>query len=126
MDMLDDEVCNKIGRPFIRAEENPKHIPYYPLENIVFYSYIPFLRDRVMSREFEFLIMDLELNFLYSDFIRQFLSEFSAKWRLSEMGRVGWGRGLVYTFPIGTCSGRSHIVECILNFFIIFFFPSIK
>lgn len=100
VDMLDDEVCNKIGRPFIRAEENPKHIPYYPLENIVFYSYIPFLRDRVMSREFEFLIMDLELNFLYSDFIRQFLSEFSAKWRTVRDGKggVGEGTGLHFSY----------------------------
>ena len=73
MEMVDEEVCEKTGRKFVLEEEDPKHIPYYPLGNIIFYSYVPHLRDRVMSREFEFLIMDLQLQFMYSKFIKEFM-----------------------------------------------------
>ena len=50
--MVDDEPCSAVGRKLIREEEQQKHLPHYPLQNIVFYTQIPFLKNMVMSREF--------------------------------------------------------------------------
>lgn len=69
--LVDEETCPNIGRKLVREEEKEKHMQHYPLKNIVFYAQIPYLLDRVMSREFEFLLADLGLHFIFSQYLKE-------------------------------------------------------
>ena len=78
--MVDEESCSAVGRKLIREEEQQKHLPHYPLQNIVFYTQIPFLKNMVMSREFEFLLADLGLHFVFSQYLKEAVGECRAPW----------------------------------------------
>lgn len=87
--LVDEETCPKIGRKLVRADEKEKHMQHYPLKNVVFYTQIPYLHDRVMSREFEFLLADLGMHFVFSQYMKEAMGECSC----GELG-VGWQSGV--------------------------------
>lgn len=88
--MVDEESCSSVGRKLIREEENQKHLPHYPLQNIVFYTQIPFLKNMVMSREFEFLLADLGLHFVFSQYLKEAVGECCsiASWKEAGLARA--------------------------------------
>ncbi len=72
---VDGKNCHKIGRQMIPEEEDQAKLKYYPLKNIVFYTQLPHLKEQVMSREFEFLLADLGMHFVSSDYIKEAIGE---------------------------------------------------
>jgi hypothetical protein len=73
---VDEKSCPKIGRQLVRNDEEAKHLPIYPLQNIVFYTQIPHFKNQVMSREFEFLLADLGIHFVFSQYLIEAKGEF--------------------------------------------------
>ena len=73
--MIDEAACKKIGRPFYREDEDPQKVKYYPLRNILFYTQIPYMKEQVMSREFEFLIADVGIHFVLSSYVKEVIGK---------------------------------------------------
>lgn len=72
--MIDESSCNVFGRLIeLDTLEKPE---YYPLENVVFYTTIPFITNQVMSRLFHFLIADVGISFVSGDFTKKIMSMF--------------------------------------------------
>ena len=87
--MIDDQSCLDTGRPFVLVEEDSKMLPHYPLKNIMLYSYIPYLKKHVMSKEFEFLLMDIGLQFMFSSYVKEFMGKGSVEvWGLQYGGLI--------------------------------------
>ena len=70
--LVDDHTCDEAGRKMGIEQEERKH---YPLENVVFYTQVPFVKAHVMSREFEFLLADLGFHFTHSDYLKEVVGE---------------------------------------------------
>lgn len=70
-ELINDESCNKIGRHL--EMEAKATLKDYPLQNILFYTQIPYIKDHVMSRLFQHLITDLGIQFSSTDYIRRLM-----------------------------------------------------
>ena len=75
--LIDATLCPKIGRILEREDEPQDKLQYYPIQNIVFYSVIPYLKGRVMSRAFEYLIVDMGVSFVFSSYIKEMMGKFN-------------------------------------------------
>ena len=70
-ELINDESCDKIGR---RLETEAKAImKKYPLQNVLFYVQIPYIKDHVMSRLFQHLITDLGIQFSSNDYLKRLM-----------------------------------------------------
>lgn len=79
--LIDEMSCDVTGRAVeLDMLEKPE---YYPLENVLFFTPIPYIKDQVMSRLFHFLIADIGFSFVSSDYSKKVMS-----------------KSIVYTSPI--------------------------
>lgn len=88
--LVDEQSCEKIGRKLDIELEEKHLLKHYPLENVVFFTQIPFIKDQVMSREFEFLLTDIGMHFAESKYLKEMTSESCL--RAGRVGAwLGWG-----------------------------------
>lgn len=71
--LIDENSCESHGQHLeITSLETLRH---YPLENVIFYTQIPYIKTHVMSRMFQFLLTDMGLKFSTSDYLALIESE---------------------------------------------------
>ena len=71
--LIDEKSCDLHGQHLeITSMETLRH---YPLENVIFYTQIPYIKTHVMSRMFQFLLTDMGLKFSTSDYLALIESE---------------------------------------------------
>ena len=64
--MIDEQTCDVHGKHLeVSSMDMLRH---YPLEAVVFYTLIPYTKNQVMSRMFQFLLTDMGLKFTTSDY----------------------------------------------------------
>ena len=71
--LVDEMSCDVIGRAV--ELDTLEKLEYYPLENVVFFTPIPFLKNHVMSRLFHFLITDIGISFVSSNYLKKVLGK---------------------------------------------------
>ena len=65
--LIDEKSCDLHGQHLeVTSMETLRH---YPLENVVFYTQIPYIKTQVMTRMFQFLLTDMGLKFSTSDYL---------------------------------------------------------
>ena len=73
--LIDEKSCELHGQHLeVTSMEMLRH---YPLENVIFYTQIPYIKTHVMTRLFQFLLTDMGLKFSTSDYLALIESEFS-------------------------------------------------
>lgn len=70
-DLIDDKKCKQVGK--ILELESARAMRAYPPKNIIFYAQIPFREDFVMSRLFQFLLVDLGIQLSSSDYAQKLM-----------------------------------------------------
>ena len=71
--LIDEKLCEIHGKHLeITSLDTLRH---YPLENVIFYTQIPYVKTHVMSRMFQFLLTDMGLKFSTSDYLALIESE---------------------------------------------------
>ena len=64
--LIDEELCDIRGKHLDTPSMDKLRL--YPLDAVVFYSMIPYTKNQVMTRMFQFLLTDLGLKFTTSDY----------------------------------------------------------
>ena len=65
--LIDEKSCETHGQHLeVTSLDTLRH---YPLENVIFYTQIPYVKKHVMSRMFQFLLTDMGLKFSTSDYL---------------------------------------------------------
>lgn len=73
--LIDEQSCDLYGQHLeVTSMETLRH---YPLENVIFYTQIPYVKTHVMTRMFQFLLTDMGLKFSTSDYLAAIESESS-------------------------------------------------